>query len=67
MNPQTPSFKRVLGNPFAYAAFKSTEPYLLEYMSLDLRGLAEATGFVCVSEVDSTPSHKTFLACKAWC
>ena len=61
MNPQTPSSKCVLGNPFACAAFKSIEPYLLEYMLLDLKGLAKATGFICTSEVDSSPSHKTFF------
>ena len=64
MNPRTPSFQRVLGNPFAYAAFKSTEPWLLEYMALDLPQLAKDVGFASASEVESTPSHKTFLACK---
>ncbi|KAL0020907.1 hypothetical protein WJX77_009944 [Trebouxia sp. C0004] len=65
MNPASPSFKVVLGNPIAYAAFKSTEPWLLEYMALDLGGLAQSVGFVHVAETSSTPCHKTFVACKS--
>lgn len=64
MNPASPSFKVVLGNPIAYAAFKSTEPWLLEYMSLDLGQLAQSAGFGHVADTNSTPSHKTFIACK---
>ncbi len=64
MNPESASFKVVLGNPIAYAAFKSTEPWLLEYMSLDLGELAQSVGFGRVAEISSTPSHKTFIACK---
>lgn len=65
MNPLSPSFKVVLGNPIAYAAFKSTEPWLLEYMALDLAELAQSVGFVYIAETSSTPSHKTFIACKS--
>ncbi len=65
MNAASPSFKVVLGNPIAYAAFKSTEPWLLEYMALDLGELAQSVGFVHVAETSSTPSHKTFIACKS--
>lgn len=65
MNPASPSFKVVLGNPIAYAAFKSTEPWLLDYMALDLAELAQSVGFVHVAETSSTPSHKTFIACKS--
>ncbi len=28
MNPQSAVFQRIFGNPFAYTAFKSTEPWL---------------------------------------
>ena len=28
MDPSTAPFQRILGNPFAYTAFKSTEPWL---------------------------------------
>lgn len=27
MNPLTPAFQKTLNNPFAYTAFKSTEPW----------------------------------------
>ena len=64
MNPVSAPFERLLGNPFAYAAFKSTEPWLLEYMSLDLVQAVQSVGFTSTAEVESTPSHKTFMACK---
>ena len=64
MNPASASFKVVLDNPIAYAAFKSTEPWLLEYMALDLGELAQRVGFAHCAETNSTPSHKTFIACK---
>jgi hypothetical protein len=28
MNPASPAFQRIFNNPFAFAAFKSTEPHL---------------------------------------
>ncbi len=28
MNPASPVFQRIFSNPFAYTAFKSTEPWL---------------------------------------
>ena len=64
MDPVSAPFERVLNNPIAYAAFKSTEPWLLEYMSLDLGQAVQSVGFTNTAEVASTPSHKTFLACK---
>lgn len=64
MNPLSASFKAVLGNPIAYTAFKSTEPWLLEYMALNLGQVAQSAGFTSTAELDSTPSHKTFIACK---
>lgn len=64
MDPVSAPFERLLTNPIAYAAFKSTEPWLLEYMSLDLGQAARSVGFTNTAEIASTPSHKTFLACK---
>ena len=64
LNPLSAPFRRILGNPIAYAAFKCTEPWLLEYMSLDLGQVAQSIGFTSTAEVASTPSHKTFMACK---
>lgn len=44
MNPASPAFQRVLSNPFAYTAFKSTEPYLEEYIGLDMAGAMQRAG-----------------------
>jgi hypothetical protein len=65
MNPVSHGFQRVFKNPFAYAAFKSTEPWLMEYMALDLPGALREAGFNQVLQVDSTPRHFTIVAMKA--
>lgn len=57
-------FQRVFKNPFAYAAFKSTEPWLMEYMSLDLPGSLKAAGFAQVFQAEATPRHLTVVARK---
>lgn len=64
MNPASDGFQRVFRNPFAYAAFKSTEPWLMEYMSLDLPGTLHAAGFSQVLQAESTPRHWTIVATK---
>ena len=64
MNPASDGFQRVFRNPFAYAAFKSTEPWLMEYMSLDLPVTLHAAGFSSVSQAESTPRHLTIVATK---
>ena len=64
MNPASDGFQRVFRNPFAYAAFKSTEPWLMEYMSLDLQGTLHASGFSPVLQAESTPRHLTLVATK---
>ena len=64
MNPVSDGFQRVFRNPFAYAAFKSTEPWLMEYMSLDLPGTLYAAGFNQVLQAESTPRHLTLVATK---
>lgn len=64
MNPASAGFQRVFKNPFAYAAFKSTEPWLMEYISLDLAAQLCAAGFATVLQADSTPRHFTMVAVK---
>lgn len=64
MNPASEGFQRVFKNPFAYAAFKSTEPWLMEYMSLDLAGSLRAAGFSRVLQAEATPRHLTAVATK---
>lgn len=65
MNPASAGFQRIFRNPFAYAAFKSTEPWLMEYISLDLPAELREAGFVSVLQAESTPRHFTMVALKA--
>ena len=65
MDPASPGFQRVFASPFAYAAFKSTEPWLMEYISLDLPGALRDAGFATVLQSSSTPRHFTMVAVKA--
>ncbi|CAD7697384.1 unnamed protein product [Ostreobium quekettii] len=64
MNPWSERFERVLNNPFAYAGFKSTEPYLNEYINLDLHAAIQERGFQPPSQVNSSPAHFTLVAMK---
>ncbi|GLI59339.1 hypothetical protein VaNZ11_001199 [Volvox africanus] len=64
MNPQSAIFQRIFGNPFAYTAFKSTEPWLQEYLALDMPGTLREVGFGQVRTRESTPRHKTVVALK---
>ncbi|KAK9917244.1 hypothetical protein WJX75_002270 [Coccomyxa subellipsoidea] len=65
MNPASAGFQRIFRNPFAYAAFKSTEPWLMEYISLDLPAELREAGFVSVLQAECTPRHFTMVALKA--
>ncbi|EFJ48819.1 hypothetical protein VOLCADRAFT_90465 [Volvox carteri f. nagariensis] len=64
MNPQSATFQRIFGNPFAYTAFKSTEPWLQEYITLDMPGALRDAGFAAVVTREATPRHKTVVALK---
>lgn len=64
MNPASAGFQKVFDNPFAYAAFKSTEPWLMEYISLDLPEALKEAGFDNVLRAESTPRHFTMVAVK---
>jgi hypothetical protein len=64
MNPASAGFQKVFDNPFSYAAFKSTEPWLMEYINLDLPAALEAAGFAGVQRAESTPRHFTLVAVK---
>ena len=64
MDPASPGFQRVFANPFAFAAFKSTEPWLLEYATLDLPHVLHAAGFDLLGSESSSPRHKTVVAQK---
>ncbi|GIL77539.1 hypothetical protein Vretimale_2936 [Volvox reticuliferus] len=64
MNPQSAVYQRIFGNPLAYTAFKSTEPWLQEYIVLDMPGALREAGFGQVRTRESTPRHKTVVALK---
>lgn len=64
MNPATPAFQRIFSNPFAYTAFKSTEPWLEEYVMLNLHAAMLGAGFESPLQADNTPRHMTVVARK---
>lgn len=64
MDPSTPAFQRVLNNPIPYVVFKSTEPYLLEYVKLDMPGVLTSAGFAQIGKLSNSPRHKTVIATK---
>jgi hypothetical protein len=64
MNPSSPAFQRIFGNVFAYTAFKSTEPWLMEYYTLDLHGAMTEAGFEQPRQAENSPKHRTVVAAK---
>ncbi|GBF97263.1 methyltransferase type 11 [Raphidocelis subcapitata] len=64
MNPASPAFQRIFSNPFAFAAFKSTEPHLTEYVTLDLAAAYTDAGFNAPQQLENTPRHRTVVARK---
>ena len=66
MDPTTPAFQRVMKNPIPYAIFKSTEPYLLDYCSLDMHQAMTIAGFSNISQMNNSPRHKTVVAIKEY-
>ena len=65
MDPASPAFARIFANPFAYTAFKSTEPWLMDYMTLDLHAALRDAGFAApVLQASNTPRHRTVVARK---
>eukprot|EP00898_Chlorokybus_atmophyticus_P006399 jgi/Chlat1/6760/Chrsp50S06458 len=64
MNPASPFFKRIASNVFTFAAFKSTEPYLDQYMHLPLEQAIAERGFHVPRVKTNSPRHKTLVAIK---
>jgi len=64
MNPDSTAFRRVSSNPFAFAAFKSTEPWIQEYVSMDLYDMLRVCGFRDVDMMENSPRHRTVVAYK---
>ena len=66
MNPGSPVFQRVMKNPVAYTVFKSTEPYLLEYVEMDMAAAIKDAGVFGddVRQLENSPRHRTVVAIK---
>jgi hypothetical protein len=64
MNPRSEFFQKFASNPFAFAAFKSTEPWIQEYVSMDLESTLAACGFSGVTVLANSPRHRTVVAYK---
>jgi len=64
MNPDSTAFRRVSSNPFAFAAFKSTEPWIQEYVSMDLYNTLRMCGFRDLEMMENSPRHRTVVAYK---
>ncbi|GFR41885.1 hypothetical protein Agub_g2394 [Astrephomene gubernaculifera] len=64
MNPASPIFQRIFNNPIVFTAFKSTEPWLADYISLDMPATMQEVGFSRVLMRESTPRHRTLVALK---
>lgn len=64
MDARLPCWQDKLKNPFAFAAFKCTEPWLQEYITLDVEAAFSAVGFESVLSESNTPTHTTFVGIK---
>lgn len=65
MDPSSESFIKLASNPFAFSAFSSTEPWLTEYVSMDLNKMLTEVGFAHISTMSNSPRHRTVVAVKA--
>jgi hypothetical protein len=64
MNPRSKSFVKFASNPFAFAAFKSTEPWMTEYVGMDLEAALRDAGFRDIEVHFNSPRHRTVVAFK---
>ncbi|EWM28201.1 methyltransferase type 11 [Nannochloropsis gaditana] len=64
MDPTAPAFQRIVKNPMLFALFKSTEPWLKEYVVLDLPSELARAGFSHMDVRGNSPRHRTVVAFK---
>ena len=64
IDPDSDNLRRLASNPFAFAAFRSTEPWLQQYISMDLYATLVACGFANVQMLPNSPQHRTVVAFK---
>ncbi|MGB3493705.1 MAG: class I SAM-dependent methyltransferase [Elainellaceae cyanobacterium] len=60
MNPGSEVFAKM--PPFVFTLLKSTEPYLDEYLSLDLAATMQQAGFERPFVTENSPRHRTLIA-----
>mmetsp|Transcript_16182 Transcript_16182/g.23600 ORF Transcript_16182/g.23600 Transcript_16182/m.23600 type:complete len:369 (-) Transcript_16182:35-1141(-) len=64
MDPDSTNFKKFSSNPFAFTAFKSTEPWIQEYVSMDMYSSLRNCGFSKVQMLSNSPRHRTVVGFK---
>ncbi len=64
MNPASQIFQKVMQNPIPYTIFKSTEPWLLEYVNLDMKAAMMDAGLMKPMQLENSPRHKSVVAIK---
>ncbi|GBG62927.1 hypothetical protein CBR_g34298 [Chara braunii] len=64
MNPASPAWQKAMSNPVLFTVFRSTEPYLEDYMAFPFEEVLEETGFKVVLHTPNTPRHRTIVAHK---
>ncbi|KAL4538267.1 hypothetical protein Ndes2526B_g03414 [Nannochloris sp. 'desiccata'] len=64
MNPASQIFQRVMQNPIPYTIFKSTEPWLLEYVNMDMKTAMMDAGLMEPRQLENSPRHKSVVAIK---
>ena len=64
MDPNSANFRKFASNPFAFAAFKSTEPWIKEYMEMDIENCMRSVGFEDIEIKSNSPRHRTIIAYK---
>lgn len=60
MNPRSEVFAKM--PPFVFTLLKSTEPYLDEYLNLNLEAAVQQVGFEPPSVTENSPRHRTLVA-----
>jgi len=64
MDPSSQRLQKLVSNPFAFAGFKSTEPWIQEYLSFDIISELKNVGFKGVTVSKNSPQHRTIVAYK---
>ncbi|CAI6006498.1 unnamed protein product [Closterium sp. NIES-64] len=64
MNPRSPFFQKISNNPFTFAAFKATEPYLDDYRTFPIEDAIAERGFEYPQQMESSPRHRCIVAHK---